>query len=87
MTELYGLVLEIATSTRNRHAQNLHLHTERSCGVGVPRTPIDEAFELYSRPDYAFWYGGVEETELNVVVVEAKAEGESGLNQMFGLYG
>ncbi|KAJ6007859.1 hypothetical protein N7540_011835 [Penicillium herquei] len=79
---------QITTSSpRANHANRVHMQLEKLWKVVIPKSIHNKEFELHGRPDYAFWYGRIEETELNVVVVEAKHQDQPGLKQCLAYMG
>ena len=79
---------EIALSRRSPHGQHIAIQKEKMWGIKIGPTESDSGLlELRGRPAYACWYGSVEETELNIVIFEAKASGECGLAQCLAYMG
>lgn len=57
--------------------QSLRLKPESTWSYGPAKGDPTMKCNLLGRPDYGVWYGEVEETAVNVVVVEAKRVGHS----------
>ncbi|KAJ5173439.1 hypothetical protein N7492_006032 [Penicillium capsulatum] len=79
----YHVRLESTPSGRS-----LHLKPESTWSYG-PAKDRGTKCNLSGKPDYAIWYGEVEGTAVNVVVVEAKKSGDSsrGVAQCLGYMG
>ncbi|KAJ5903346.1 hypothetical protein N7504_005729 [Penicillium tannophilum] len=64
----------LAMKAKKPHGNKFTLQTETEWSVMVKTALVEGgAFVLKGNPDYACWYGPAEETEVNVVVVEAKS--------------
>ena len=76
------------TTTQTRQGQAIHMHADKGLWlVRIKRSKLEGEFYLTGRPDYAFWYGRVKETEVNVVIVKAKAEEKPGLARCLAYMG
>ncbi|KAJ5096704.1 hypothetical protein N7456_007425 [Penicillium angulare] len=78
----------IVVSDRPAVKQYLSVQTERKWAYG----PVDNSgkrIRLVGNPDYAVWYGQVEDIDVNVIVFEAKRRGNTslGLAQCLGYMG
>ncbi|KAJ5398769.1 hypothetical protein N7465_009258 [Penicillium sp. CMV-2018d] len=63
---------DLASSHQLEAGQDIGIQTERYW-VFEPVKYDKEEFALVGKPDYAVWYGNVDDTAVNIVVVEAKA--------------
>ncbi|KAJ5458273.1 hypothetical protein N7475_009661 [Penicillium sp. IBT 31633x] len=68
---------DIATSGQPDAGQRIGIQTERHW-VFEPVRHEQKKFALIGKPDYAVWYGKVDDTAVNIVVVEAKSIGSAG---------
>ncbi|KAJ5209159.1 hypothetical protein N7449_003538 [Penicillium cf. viridicatum] len=64
---------DIATFRQPDAGQNIGIQTERHW-VLEPVKYEKKEFALVGKPDYAVWYGNVDDTAVNIVVVEAKSQ-------------
>ncbi|KAJ6006777.1 hypothetical protein N7451_004721 [Penicillium sp. IBT 35674x] len=78
----------VATSQDIASVRSISLQTESPLFLpGVKHQ--GKKWNLNGKPDYAVWYGEVDDVAVNVVIVEAKAEGRAmtGLPQALGYMG
>ncbi|KAJ5507202.1 hypothetical protein N7527_009345 [Penicillium freii] len=68
------------------HAQPVNVQAERSFTYG-PVELRGEKVNLSARPDHGVWYGVHEAICLNVLIVEAKTDIDSGVSQALGYMG
>ncbi|KAJ5535389.1 hypothetical protein N7527_001643 [Penicillium freii] len=64
---------DIATFRQPNAGQNIGIQTERHW-VFEPVEYDKKKFTLVGKPDYAVWYGNVNDTAVNIVIVEAKSQ-------------
>lgn len=83
---VYAHDIAMSENPARRHA--ISVQTEKHWAYG-PVKWNKKDYRLVRKPDYAVWYGEVEETALNVVVVEAKKRhmAGTGLIQCLGYMG
>ena len=62
---------DIVSLRNSTAARSLCLQAESQWGYG-PVERDNQRYRLVGKPDYALWYGEIEETAVNVVIVEAK---------------
>lgn len=68
---------DIATSGHPSAGQHIGIQTERHW-VLEPVKYDKKKFALVGKPDYAVWYGNIDDTAVNIVVVEAKSQNSAG---------
>ncbi|KAJ5822724.1 hypothetical protein N7447_005064 [Penicillium robsamsonii] len=64
---------DIATFSQPDAGQNIGIQTERNW-VFEPVTYQKKKFALVGKPDYAVWYGNVDDIAVNIVIMEAKSQ-------------
>ncbi|KAJ6119882.1 hypothetical protein N7523_004162 [Penicillium sp. IBT 18751x] len=86
LNELLMNACLVATASKDiASVRPISLQTESACSLpGVKHK--GKKCNLNGKPDYAVWYGEVDDVALNVVIVEAKGEGRgnTGLPQTLG---
>ena len=65
-------ILDDVNLTRPPHARDMSFQLETYVKINVSSKSEDAAVHGY--PDYSLWYGRADAFEINLVIVEAKAE-------------
>lgn len=79
---------DMVMSGKPSSGQVISAQTEKNWAYS-PVKWLGKRYKLVGKPDYAIWYGEVEETALNIVIVEAKRRfpAPSGLVQCLAYMG